>query len=148
MWISRPRLIDRWTDRLTELIYKMGAKPSLTWWDVFPNTTLFNDPLPFLHVRDISFLWCFSNIILLPCHQLFYLTLLNSISFGGLKLPNCTLCITICGPGVSLSQKWWQTILEIKRKKFDTLTQIVLHALMWGPIFSFAKKIFLSFFLF
>jgi len=89
----------------------------------------------FLHVRDISLLWSFSKIILLPCHQLFYLILLDSISFGGLQLPNCILCIAICALGISPCQKWWQTILEIKGKKIDMLIQIVLHALLRGPFF-------------
>jgi len=97
----------------------------------------------FLHVRDISLLWSFSKIILLPCHQLFYLILLDSISFGGLQLPNCILCIAICALGISPCQKWWQTILEIKGKKIDMLIQIVLHALLRGPFFSFTRRTFL-----
>jgi hypothetical protein len=48
---------------------------------------------------------------------LFYLTLLDSTSFGGLLLPNYIVCIIICAPSINPCQKWWEKVLEIKGKK-------------------------------
>lgn len=54
--------LDKWPTLVWTFNFLQVAKPSLTWWDVFPNTTLFSAPLPFLHVRELAYYEVFQTL--------------------------------------------------------------------------------------